>query len=463
VKLVLLTHRTTHGKGTSEMNNRHRRPPLSVTTGAKNVAAHAGARLLMDLADDVGLSGALSVALAPTKARRRGHDRGQVLVDLAVGLADGATAITDVARTFGPQPELFGPIASTATTWRMLGAIDDAALERIATARAQARREAWAAGADPRFYVIDIDATLIESHSEKDQAAPNYKHSFGFHPLLAYLDATGEPLAAILRPGNAGSGTGADHVEILDAALAQLPVDPRQKEMIVRADSAGCSHEFLEAASARGVFFFVGHRLDPAMVRAIGKVPESAWSCAISADGTEDADWAAVAELSDYLDLSGWPEGTRALVRREEAHPGAQLSFTDVDGHRYQVFLTDHDSFDLAFLEGVYRGRGRAECAIRDSKDTGLANLPSRDFGINQAWVTAVLIAGDLMAWTKANLLEGELAKATPRRLRYALFHAAGQLVRSGRRVTLRIAEGWAWADELVAAWGRLPSWRLTR
>jgi hypothetical protein len=460
---VLLRHQATNGKGTSEMKGNRRRPPVSVTTGAKNIESHVGARLLMDLADDMGLTDALSLALAPTKARRRGHDRGQVLVDLAVGLADGATAITDVARVLGSQPELFGEVASTATTWRMLDAIDDAALERIATARAAARRTAWAAGADPGFYVIDIDATLIESHSEKEQAAPTYKHGFGFHPLLAYLDATGEPLAAILRPGNAGSGTASDHVEILDAALAQLPVDPRQKEMIVRADTAGCSHEFLDAASERGVFFFVGHRLDAAMVQAIGKVPESAWIGAISADGTEDADWAQVAELTEFVDLSAWPEGTRALVRREEAHPGAQLSFTDTDGHRYQVFLTDHDSDDLAFCEGVYRGRGRAECAIRDSKDTGLANLPSADFGINTAWVTAVFIAGDLMAWTKANLLRGELAKASPRRLRYALFHAAGQLVRSGRQVTLRIAESWAWAEDLVAAWGRLPSWRLTR
>lgn len=443
------------------MKGNRRRPRLSVTTGGKNVVSHTGARLLMDLADDLGLTEGLSVALAPTKVRRRGHDRGEVLVDLAVALADGARRISDVARVFGGQPELFGEVASTATTWRTLEAIDDAALDRIATARAEARRAAWAAGADPGFYVIDIDGTLVESHSDKQGAAPTWKRTFGFHPLLAYLDATGEPLAGLLRPGNAGSGTAADHVTVLDAALAQLPVDPRQREIIVRADTAGCSHEFLDAAADRGVFFFVGHKLDAAMVTAIGKNPESGWLCAISADGTEEADWAAVAEITDYLDLSGWPEATRAIVRREEAHPGAQLSFSDVDGHRYQVFLTDHDSDDIAFLEGVYRGRGRAECAIKDSKDTGLANLPSADFEINQAWLVGVMIAGDLVAWTKANLLQGELSKASPHRLRYALFHAAGLLVRSGRRVTLRIAEGWAWAQELVAAFGRLPSWSL--
>jgi hypothetical protein len=445
------------------MKGSSRRPRLSVTTGAKNVVTHAGARLLMDLADEVGLTDALSGALAPTKTRRSGHDRGRVVVDLAVALADGATRISDVSRVLGAEPDLFGEVASTSTTWRTLKAADNTALARIALARASARRAAWEAGADPGFYVIDIDGTLIESHSDKEQAAPTYKRGFGFHPLLAYLDATGEPLAAKLRPGNAGSGTAADHVEVLDAALAQLPVDPHAVEVIVRADSAGCSHEFLGAASGRGVLFVVGHRLDMAMVAAIGKVPAKAWTTAVSADGTEEADWAEVAELTSYLDLSGWPAGTRALVRREVAHPGAQLSFTDVDGHRYQVFLTDHPSHDLAFLEGLYRGRGRAECAIRDSKDTGLAHLPSADFAINQAWVTAVLIAGDLLAWARANLLTGELAKASPRRLRYALFHAAGLLVHSGRTLTLRIAEGWAWADELVAAWGRLPNWSLTR
>jgi hypothetical protein len=210
------------------------------------------------------------------------------------------------------------------------------------------------------------------------------------------------------------------------------------------------------------VIFFVGHNLTAAMAAVIAKIPGRRWVCAISADGTEEADWAAVAEITDLVELSGWPPGTRAIIRREEAHAGAQLTFSDVDGHRYQVFLTDHTCPDIAFLEGVYRGRGRCECRIRDSKDTGLANLPSADFAINQAWLVAVLIAGDLMAATRGLLLDGELATAEPKRLRYALFHAAGVIVRSGRRTTLRIAEGWAWAEELVAAWSRLPGWRFT-
>jgi len=188
---------------------------MTVTTGGQGVVAHAGARLLCDLADELGLTDALSVAMAPTKQRRRGHDRGQVLVDMAVAIADGATTLSDL-RVLSDQPQLFGQVASLATTWRTLEATDTAALERIAAARASARAAAWAAGLDPGFYVIDLDATLVGAHSEKEGAAPNYKHGFGFAPFVAFLDATGESLAALLRPGNAAAGSAADHVELLD-------------------------------------------------------------------------------------------------------------------------------------------------------------------------------------------------------------------------------------------------------
>jgi len=216
-----------------------RRPMVKVAGGARGLVGHAGSRLVVDVADATGLTDALSVAMAPTKQRRRGHDRGEVLADLAVMLAGGGETISDLA-TLRNQPALFGEVASTPTAWRTLEAVDSAALGRIAQARAEARRRVWAAGADPGFYVIDLDATLVGSHSEKEGAAPTYKRGFGFHPLVAYLDATGEALAGLLRPGNAGSGTATDHVTVLDAALAQLPVDPGDVEMIARSDSAGC-------------------------------------------------------------------------------------------------------------------------------------------------------------------------------------------------------------------------------
>ena len=443
------------------MKRTHRRPALAVTTGAKGVVAHAGARLLCELSDGVGLTDELSAAMEATKKRRRGHDRGEVLVDLAVAVADGATTISDL-RVLADQPALFGEVASVATAWRTLEAVDVEALARIASARAQARRRAWEAGMDPGFYVIDIDGSLVNAHSEKEQAAPTYKKGYGFHPLLAYLDATGERLAGLLRPGNAGSGTADDHVEVLDQALFQLPVDPTTTEVIVRTDSAGLSHEFVDACRTRSVVFVCGHRLTAALARVVVSVPKSRWRTTVSSDAKEEREVGEVAEITDTVDLSSWPGGTRMLVRKEEPHPGAQLTFSDLDGHRYQVFVTDHPSNDVTFLEALYRGRGRCECSVRDDKDTGLSNFPSHSFAINQAWLCVVMMAGDLLSWMKGLCLEGDLARAEPKRLRYTLLHAAGMVVRSARRSTLRLAEGWPWADELVAAFGRLPSWRLT-
>jgi len=431
------------------------RPRLRVTAGGKGVVNHAGARLLADLADAAGLTAALSAAMAPTKQRRRGHDRGEVLADLAVMIADGGEAISDLA-TLRDQPKLFGEVTSNPTAWRTLEAVDEEALARIRTARAQARRRAWKAGADPGFYVIDIDATLTNSHSDKQHAAATYKHGFGFHPLNAYLDATGEALAALLRPGNAGSGTATDHIEVLDLALAQLPVDPEAVEVIVRTDSAGLSHAFLDACRDRHVRFVIGHALTADIATVLVGLPKSAWRPAVTADGTDERDHAEVAEITHLVDLSGWPEGTRMIARREDPHPGAQLTFTDIDGHRFQVCVTDLVDHDIAYLEALYRGRGRAERRICDHKDTGLANLPSWSFAINQAWLELTLMAMDLFAWSRLLVLDGDLARAEPKRLRYCLLHTAGHIVTSGRRRRLRLSDSWPWGQRLVAAFERL-------
>jgi hypothetical protein len=432
-----------------------RRPGVKITGGGAGIVNHAGARLLVDLADRVGLTAALSSAMAPTKQRRRGHDRGQVLVDVAVMIADGGDTISDVA-VLRDQPDLFGEVASHATVWRTLDAVDDAALARIKSARAEARARAWAAGADPGFYVIDIDATLVGAHSDKQQAAPNYKGGFGFHPLLAYLDATGEALAGLLRPGNAGSGTAVDHVCVLDDALAQLPIDPTQVEVIARADSAGWSHGFVDRCRQLQVRFVIGHQLTVDVAKVLVAVPERAWQPAISADGTELREHAEVVEITDLVDLSGWPGGCRMVARREDPHPGAQLTFTDVDGHRYQVFVTDLADADIAYLEALYRGRGRAERQICDTKTTGLANLPSHSFAINNTWLQLALVAHDLLAWTRLLALDGDLATAEPKRLRYCLFHTAGHIITTSRQRICRLANTWPWTPHLVDAFTRV-------
>jgi hypothetical protein len=443
------------------VKRRRRRPALKITGDGAGVANHAGARLLADLADAVGLTGALSAAMAPTKQRRRGHDRGEVLTDLLVAIADGAETISDLA-TLRDQPDLFGPVASHPTVWRTLAAIDEAVLARIKTARARARAMAWAAGADPGFYVIDIDATLVGAHSDKEQAAPTWKRGFGFHPLLAYLDATGEALAGVLRAGNAGSGTATDHIDVLADALAQLPIDAITTEVIVRSDSAGWSHGFVNECRDRHVRFIIGHQLTVEIASVLVNLPKRAWSPAITADGS---DWREHAEICEITHLVGdvfdtaraWPSGLRMIARRELPHPGAQLTFTDIDGHRYQVFVTDLADTDVAYLEALYRGRGRAERQICDTKATGLTNLPSHSFAINHAWLQLVLSAHDLLAWTRLLALAGtSLAHAEPKRLRYCLLHTAARVSRTSRQTTCRLAANWPWTPELVTAFDRV-------
>lgn len=445
-----------------------RRPLVKFMGGGTGIVNHVGARLLADLADTVGLTGALSEAMAPTKQRRRGHDRGEVLVDIAVMLADGGDTISDVA-VLRDQPELFGNVASHATVWRTLEAVDEAGLARIKAARAQARANAWAGGVDPGFYVIDLDATLIGSHSDKQGAAPNYKKGFGFHPLLAYLDATGEALAGLLRPGNAGSGTTQDHITVLDDALAQLPIDPNNQntEVIVRSDSAGWSHGFVQHCIATGVNFVIGHQLTIDIAKTLIDIPKPAWQPAISADGTDWRETGEVAEITHLIKdtvfntTRPWPDGLRMIARREIPHPGAQLTFTDIDGHRYQVFATDLADPDIAYLEALYRGRGRVERQICDTKATGLTNLPSHSFAINHTWLQLVLCAHDLLAWTRTlTLHDTKLATAEPKRLRYCLFHTAARITRTSRQSTCRLATTWPWTNDIVTAFDRLHQLR---
>jgi hypothetical protein len=443
------------------VNRSQGRSRLKVTGDGRGVVGHAGARLLSDLADQLGLTAGLSTAMLPTKQRLRGHDRGRVLADLAVMIADGGTAIADLA-VLRDQPNLFGEVASTPTAWRTLEAVDGGALERIAQARAAARRRAWAAGADPGFYVIDLDATLITSHSDKAGAAPTYKRGFGFHPLLAFLDGTGEALAGLLRPGNAGSNTAADHVTVLTMALAQLPVDPATVEVIARADSAGLTHGFIDACMNANVRFSVGHDLTEPVRDACLSIPKRAWRTAITADGSDYRDDADIAEITGMVNLELWPAGTRMIVRREIPHPGAQLTFTDIDGRRFQAFITNQTDPDICYLEALQRGRGRAEKLICNLKDTGCTNLPSADFDINHAWLTTALIAHDLLIWCQHLCLDGDLAKAEPKRLRYTLLHAAGLIARTARQTRLRIAAGWPWADQLVNAFDRCHRLRHT-
>jgi hypothetical protein len=432
---------------------------FEVTTDGTGVVGHAGAALLRELADRVGLTGALGWRAA---AAARHHRDAAVLRDLAVLLADGGDGLSDLAA-LRDQPELFGPVASTPTAWGVVErvATDPDGLARLRAARAHGRARAWAAGAhpDPELLIIDADATLVLAHSDAKQGATGtYKGSFGFHPLLAYLDrghAPGEPLAGLLRPGNAPAGGADDLIELVDLALAQLPAAAWEQPVLVRSDSAGASTRLAWHLRDDQVGFSLGMPIDAHLREAILAQPEHVWTPAIDATG-QVRHGAEVCELTGWIDLHTWPDGTRVICRREDAHPGAQLRFTDHDGHRFQVFLTDQPEGDLAALELRHRQRARIEDRIRAAKATGLRNLPFDRWRRNTVWLELVLAAQDLTVWTQALLLDGDLAVAEPKTLRYRLWHIAARIVRHARRVILRLQRSWPWAVTLARAFTRL-------
>lgn len=427
---------------------------VEVTADGEGLVSHAGAALMVELADRTGLTRALSDALAGTRERRSAHDPGRVLRDVAVMLADGGDCVTDIDAYRG-QERLFGVRASETTTHRVIKSVDEHLLARVRLARAEARGRVWDAGARPVSITLDIDATLLTAHSEKERAAGNYKHGYGFHPLGCWLDETGEALAAILRPGNAGSNTAEDHFTVLGLALAQLPAEDLSREILVRTDIGGQTHAFTSDCREAGIRFSVGYELNDTVRAAILELPETAWVQAINAGGAErDGAW--VCELTDHVDLSAWPDGSRLIVRRERPHPGAQFTIFDERGYRHTCFLTDQDDTDIAALELGHRGRARVEDSIRAGKDTGMRNLPHHAFEHNQTWLELSLIAQDLLTWTKLICLDGELAIAEPKRLRHRLLHTAGRLVRHGRRTRLRLQADWPWAPPLAAAFQRL-------
>ena len=479
---------------------------LEVTSGGEGVVSHAGLALLRRLAGKTGLTGGLSRALA--SPRLLIHDRGRVTADLACAIADGGEVISDF-RVMADQKELFGLVASVPTTWRTLDEIaagGPRALARITKAVNGARRQAWAAigarhGALPGVRIADktlegvtcirLDATVTPACSDKELAEPNFK-GFGHHPLLGYCDNTGEPLAGMMRRGSAGSNTAADHLQVLDDAIAALPPKFRRR-LMVTADGAGASHglitrlDQLAARPGHQLTYSVGWDLGARERAAIQLVPQGAWQIAIDqrgevrerrADGActdrscgHPRCWieeAHVTELTGLLregpggdQLAGWPASMRVFARRERPHPGAQLSlFETQDGWRYSLQASNVPAglhgwrAQLGYIDAAHRVHARVEDCIRTGKDCGIGQFPSHDFAMNSAWLATSLIAAAMLSWLRLIALDGDLARAEPKTLRYRILHAAGKLARGGRRRRLKIL---CTASKLIAwclTWG---------
>jgi len=483
---------------------------LRVTADGTGIVSHAGVALIRALADNTGLTAGLSRALASD--RLLVHDRGRVLADLACAIADGAEVISDF-RVIGDQEDLFGLVASVPTAWRTLDEIargGQRALGRLTAAVNAARRRAWAAavarhGALPGIRVADkilggvtcirLDASVVGCHSDKEGAAANFK-GFGLHPLLAYCDNTAEPLAGMLRPGSAGSNTAADHLAVLDAAIAALPPGFRRR-LMVTCDGAGASHVLIarldELAARPGyqVVYSVGWELGAREKAAISAVPERVWQIAVDERGEareRRADeacgdlrcghrrcWieeAHVTELTGLLredpagdQLEGWPAAMRVFARRERPHPGAQLTlFEAEDGWRYTLWVTNRPASTRgwlgqpAYIDAAHRVHARVEDAIRTGKDCGIGKYPSGSLAMNKAWQAAALTGATLLAWLRLLALDGALARAEPKTLRYRILHAAARLTCGGRQRRLHIHAGWPWAADIITAWEQISA-----
>ena len=451
------------------MNHTARRSKITVSADGHGLVSQAGVLLLAESLRATGLGPGLTAGLARWRAPRAVHDPGKILTDLVVALALGGDCLADVA-VLRAQPELAGPVASDPVISRLISALAADAprtLKAIRRARAAARERAWALagdrapGADGTLIPVDLDATIVLAHSEKEQAGPTWKKTFGFHPLAAFADhgtaGTGEALAIVLRPGNAGSNTAAEHIEVARLALAQLPRRARRRALI-RTDSGGGTHEFLAWLTGQRLHYSVGMTITDDMQQAILQLPGRIWEPAYDAGGqVRPGAW--VAELTGLLDLSSWPQGMRVIVRKERPHPGAQLRFTDIDGHRFTCFATGAKTGQLADLELRHRRRARCEDRIRAAKDTGLRNLPLHGFAQNQIWCELVAMASELTAWMQMLALDGTARRWEPKRLRLRLLSAAGRLVRGGRRLRLRLSATWPWATHLTAAIIRLQAY----
>jgi hypothetical protein len=433
--------------------------------------------------------------------------RGRALVDAACALAAGATCLSDI-EAMTRQVEIFGPEggASDTTMLRVLdelsGRLNSDGLpgRRLARVTAAARAKAWSriaarhrglpavrvAGADLTraaaagetsarpVVVVRLDATLIEADSNKVGAAGNYKGGYGFHPLTAWCSNVGDSLAVMLRPGNAGSFTASDHLLVLDAAIAQIPPAYRT-DVLVTIDGAGASHEVINHLTAlnthaahgkrgRRVEYSIGWPVDERTLGALAELREQDWSTALDADGKPDPE-ASVVDLTGLLRhgpdgdrMSGWPKDMRVIARRVPRPSGQQAKLGEDPNWRYGAFATNTALGQLQWLDARHRTQAHVEDKMKELKAVGAENLPSKDWDRNSAWLQLAALAASLNAWLRHLAMDGQLARAEPKALRFRLLGAPARHVTHARKRILKVPPGWAWAKDVVTAWDRLQA-----
>ena len=447
--------------------------PARIEGGGQGAVAHVGLHALASFADRIGVPDTLSAVIPPAGERLPVHDRGKVLTHAMLMLTGGGNSCADIEQ-LRVEGRLFGAVASDSTTYRTFRQITPVVRADLHVAFGQVRRKVWARSSATNNtgpVVLDIDASLVQIHSEnKEGTAATYKGGFGFHPMFCFADATGETLASMLRPGNAAANNAADHLTLLDTAIDQLPdtvavghrpgydANAVDRPVVVRADSAGCTNGFVSGCRARNIGFAVVARASSQIHSALlgVLVDDEAWTPALTQTGDERPG-AAVIELTDRVDLAGWPTGTRLIVRREPLHPGAQRSLFPSETYRYWGHYTDQAG-DPADLDTTMRAHARVEDHIRRLKASGLERFPFRDLAANQAWLATVGWAADLARWFQLLCLTGALAGAEPKTLRWRLWHTPARIVRTGRRNVIRLLDGWPDTDQLLEAHQRIAT-----
>ena len=457
-------------------------PSLVLDPVRESLISTSGALLVREAIRVADLDRLLGQGLARWRPAGADHDPGKVLVDLATAVALGGDCVADIAA-LRAQPALFGSVASDPTISRLVkalaGDVEDA-VAAIRGARADARAAVWArrrplagtpgtrAGGQ---VIVDIDATLVTAHSDKEGTAPTQKKGYGFAPMCAFVDhdehGTGEVLAVDLRPGNASPWNVDDHLAILDVAIAQLPEEERG-QVLVRADTGASSREFLHRITDLGLEYSIGFAAHETVKTAIETIPEQAWRAAVDSDG-QPRDGAQVAELTAWMPTptrssrpgpKQWPAEMRVIARRERPHPGAQLRLTDHNGWRVTCFATNTKGtgWTLAALEVRHRQRARCEDRIRGLKDTGLRNLPFHDFAKNRIWLEIVALAADLLTWTQTLAFDQHepARRWEPKRLRFRILAVAGRIIRTGGRRRLRLPRDWPWNRLIDVGWHTL-------
>ncbi|MFT4296110.1 MAG: IS1380 family transposase [Micropruina sp.] len=456
---------------------RNRVPSLVLDPVRESLVTSSGALLIKEAIRVADLDRGLSRALSTWRPTRATHDPGKVLLDVATAVALGGDCLADVAAVRA-QPELFGTVASDPTVSRVFTALAadvDDAVAAIRAVRADARAAVWRRrrplSGTPGTrsggqVIVDIDATLVGAHSEKQGAEPTYKRGFGFHPMCSSIDhgalGTGDTGVLNLRPGRSSAWDSADHITALDDTLAQLPESER-KQVLVRTDTGGCSKAFLRHITNLGLHYTIGFAAKDSVRIAIETIPEQAWRTAIDSDG-EARDGAQVAELTAWMPSTSrtgtsddWPPGMRVIARRERPHPGAQLRLTDHNGWRITCFATNTKGpgWTLATLEVRHRQRARCEDRIRGLKDTGLRNLPFHDYAKNRIWLEVVALAADLLAWTQTLAFDDHepARRWEPKRLRLRILAVTGRIICTGRRRRLRLPRDWPWNQLIDTGW----------